>query len=157
MHKPLSHLGLFPLAKASRTAQPRLQGSRERARSFLMPEAIIKSHCEGTRMEEWEEFETIVQNHRHRFNLFCDFSISMIPTSCELKSEESVGMTPLATPSCLSASKMPPSTEKKRHQRKSGWFTMPRIMVIERNSFSFWDFFPTQQSPALCMEWAEGS
>lgn len=25
-----------------------------------MPEAIIKSHCEGMRMEEWEEFETIV-------------------------------------------------------------------------------------------------
>ena len=60
MHKPLSCLGLFPLAKASHTAQPRFQGSRERARSFSMPEAIIKSHCEGMRMEEWEEFETIV-------------------------------------------------------------------------------------------------
>ena len=27
-----------------------------------MPEAIIKSHCEGMRMEEWEEFETTVKN-----------------------------------------------------------------------------------------------
>ena len=69
MHKPLSHLGLFPLDKASRTAQPRLQGSRERARSFLMPEAIIKSHCEGTRMEEWEEFETIVVKNLSQFVL----------------------------------------------------------------------------------------
>ena len=34
-----------------------------------MPEAIIKSHCEGTRMEEWEEFETIVVKNLSQFVL----------------------------------------------------------------------------------------
>ena len=104
------------------------------------------------------EIECISINVLVIYNSFVIFPFLwfQLRESWQVKSQVAWHDTP-ATPSCLSASKVPPSTEEKRHQWKPVWFTTPRIMVTERNSFSFWDFFPTQQSPALCMEWAVGS